>query len=150
MTAEVQSGEALWRALLERARREAQVRAWTQVVPEAFEAGGPDDRPLLAGVRLVVDARALERWAMHLLRAAGVTPADGLDHVRWLAAAVNEDALELGAVAESAGLDRALVRGLAPILALPLLQACGRAWAPRAPAGWDRGWCPVCGAWPAL
>jgi FdhE protein len=151
MRAEVESGEALWRALLEHARREAQGRAWMQAVPDAPDvAGAPDDRPLLAGVRFVVDAQALERWTMRLLRAAGVMPADGLDHVRWLAAAVNEDALELDAVAEGAGLGGPLVRGLAPILALPLLQACGRAWGPRAPAGWDRGWCPLCAAWPAL
>ena len=33
---------------------------------------------------------------------------------------------------------------------MPLLQACRRAWADPAPAAWSRGYCPTCGAWPAL
>lgn len=150
MRAAVDSGEALWRALLEQAGRESQARGWIQAVPEAGDPVAGDDRPLLAGVRFVVDARVLERWGGRVLRAAGAAEPGRVDVVRWLAAAINEDGLELDAVAEGGEVDPAVVRGLAPLLALPLLQACGRAWAPRAPAGWDRGWCPICGAWPAL
>src|SRR5262249_58908485 len=40
---------------------------------------------------------------------------------------------------------------LANILALPLLQAAGRASAPLLEnLAWDAGWCPTCGAWPTL
>ncbi len=141
------SGEALWRGLLERARRESETRAWAPAVPETHRPAA--DRPLLGGARFLVDARVLERWSGRLLQAAG-SATDRIEAARWLAAAVNEDGLELEAVAEGTGLAGALVRGLAPLLALPLLQACGRVWAPRAPVGWNRGWCPVCGAWPAL
>jgi FdhE protein len=151
MRAEVHPGEALWQALLEQACRESRTRAWAEAVPEVHDPLPDGDRPLLAGARFLVDARALERWGAHLLRAAGTAArAERVDHVRWLAAAVNEDGLELDAVAEGGGLDPAVVRGLAPVVALPLLQACGRARAPRTPEGWDRGWCPICGAWPAL
>ena len=36
------------------------------------------------------------------------------------------------------------------LAALPLLHACARALAAHVPPSWQRGWCPVCGAWPAL
>jgi FdhE protein len=33
---------------------------------------------------------------------------------------------------------------------MPLLQACRRAWADLAPGTWAHGYCPICGAWPAV
>jgi len=36
------------------------------------------------------------------------------------------------------------------VAAMPLLQACARRWSSCVSAGWDHGYCPICGAWPAL
>ena len=36
------------------------------------------------------------------------------------------------------------------MIAMPMLQACRRAWAERVPTGWAHGYCPMCGGWPAL
>jgi FdhE protein len=33
---------------------------------------------------------------------------------------------------------------------MPLLQACARRWSSHVPRAWAPGFCPVCGAWPAL
>jgi FdhE protein len=42
------------------------------------------------------------------------------------------------------------LHAIAPTLTLPLLLACGQAWAGRPRADWPHGYCPTCGAWPAL
>ena len=51
---------------------------------------------------------------------------------------------------ENAFSDRGVLRGLAPLIAMPLLHACRRAWARHVPADWSAGYCPICGGWPAL
>ena len=33
---------------------------------------------------------------------------------------------------------------------IPLLHACRRQWSGALPKAWSRGYCPVCGGWPAL
>jgi FdhE protein len=43
-----------------------------------------------------------------------------------------------------------LLRGLASLIAMPMLQSCRRAWAERVPTDWAYGYCPICGGWPAL
>lgn len=173
MAAETTSGSRLlpvldaehpeWRPLLaviKEALREAERPQWARFVP-ALEHSGRGGRPLLDGAVINVDPRLVERWVRHIL---GVATAAGTE-VEPLARRVAEgrlDPLLLFESAVSQDVDRfheatrveedyhGLLRGLASLIAMPMLQHCRRAWTERVPTDWAYGYCPICGGWPAL
>jgi FdhE protein len=63
---------------------------------------------------------------------------------------VAHDVDRLDDIARGVGDARGVLRGLAPLIAMPLLQACRRAWTDQMPGTWPHGHCPICGAWPTL
>jgi FdhE protein len=147
-----------WIEVLGRALREADDPVWQSFVPLARPARA-GNAPLLAEAVIGVDPGAVRRW-VHLLfgTAAGVgystafrmaeTGVGSAEAVAILEAAVCQDAPRLGELAGSA--PSQALRAIAEVAALPLLQACGRRWAGAVPPTWREGYCPVCGAWPAL
>jgi FdhE protein len=72
------------------------------------------------------------------------------DSIRLLAAAVRQDLVEIGALADAAGIDRGALTSIAHLAAFPLLQSCGRLLEDRIPQSWMHGYCPICAAWPIL
>src|SRR2546425_11456281 len=80
---------------------------------------------------------------------AAVT-AGRLDTLALFEAAVSQDVDRLDDLAQVVRDNRGVLRILAPIIAMPMLHACRRAWADRVPTGWASGDCPVCGGWPSL
>ena len=152
-----------WRpllALIKEAMREAERPQWARFVP-ALEHSGRGGRPLLDGAVISVTPRLVERWVRHIL---GVATAAGTE-VEPLARRVVEGRLDPMLLFESAvsqDVDRfhevalveedyhGLLRGLASLIAMPMLQSCRRAWAERVPTDWAQGYCPICGGWPAL
>jgi FdhE protein len=158
------------------AREHPEWRAWLAVMRAALEhARDPDWRdiaitrdpaspagaPWLAGARVEVNGRAARRWLEHLVELAGESsgPAAGrrprdaaIDPTAFLGAALELDLLALEAAGDATGLDAGRARALAHPASLPLLATCAeRAGTdPNRPRGWDHGYCPVCGAWPAL
>lgn len=152
-----------WRRLLvviEEALRETERPQWTRFVP-TLEHPGCSGRPLLDGAVINVAPRPVGRWVRHILAiaaAAGTdveppataTMAGWLDPLSLFEAAVSQDVDRLDELARAHGDDRGVLRGLAPLIAMPMLQACRRAWAERVPTGWAHGYCPMCGGWPAL
>ena len=73
-----------------------------------------------------------------------------LDAPAVLEAAIAADRARLDALAEGIGADRDAFAPVAAVAAMPLLQACARRWSSWVSATWDHGYCPICGAWPAL
>jgi FdhE protein len=73
-----------------------------------------------------------------------------LDGLAVLEAAIAADRERLDAIAGTAGADREAFAAVAAVAAMPLLQACARRWSSHVTASWDHGYCPICGAWPAL
>lgn len=146
-----------WRALLDAARGEAAARCWRQAAPAPADDRRPE-APLLAGAVCVVDVAGARRWIRRLLARAAAQPgpaatlarAGAVDPLAFLAAAVEDDAVRLQTLAAEAGVAAAPLRAVAPLAAMPLLQACGRALERHVPAAWRRGYCPICGAWPTL
>ncbi len=125
-------------------------------------AARPAGAPLLAGALLVVDPSLAARWVGRLLEhaagwsspgAASLAPAASggrLDPLDLLEAAVCQDEARLDALAATTGADPRALAAVGQLAAMPLLQACGRHLAGLVPAAWRQGYCPVCGAWPAL
>jgi FdhE protein len=152
-----------WRPLLvviEEALRETKRPQWMRFVP-TLPPSARDGRPLLDGAVINVAAKPVGRWVRHVLAiAAGagkeVEPVataattGWLDPLRLFEMAVSHDVDGLDELARSHGDDRGVLRGLTPLIAMPMLQACRRASTERAVTGWAHGYCPICGGWPAL
>jgi len=152
-----------WRPLLaviKEALREAERPQWARFVP-ALEHSGRGGRPLLAGAVINIAPRLVGRWVRDILE---VATAAGTE-VEPLATRISAGCLDPVLLFESAlsqGVDRfhevalvdedyhGLLRGLASLIAMPMLQSCRRAWAERVPTDWAYGYCPICGTWPAL
>jgi FdhE protein len=152
-----------WRPLLaviEEAMRETQRPEWARFVP-ALAHSGREGRPLLDGAVINVAPRLVRRWVRQILTAAAAAGTEvkplakavttgWIDPLFLFETAVSQDVHRVDELARFGRDDRGVLRGLAPLIARPMLQACRRAWADRVPAGWAHGYCPICGGWPAL
>jgi FdhE protein len=145
----------VWLDLVGRATREAGEPVWAAAVPYV-DSPTSADRPVLGGAVLRVDRGAAGRWVDELLETAerGAAVRLGaraaLDPLLFLDAAVGRSRTGLETLAASAGAEPRALRALADLVAFPLLQACNRRLAASIAPGWTAGYCPVCGAWPAL
>src|SRR2546426_1686113 len=152
-----------WRPLLlviKEALREAERPQWARFVP-ALEHSGRGGRPLLDGAVINAAPKLIRRWVRHILgiaTAAGteVEPlarrvaAGCLDPLLLFESAVSQDVDRFHEVALVEKDYHGLLRGLASLIAMPMLQNCRRAWAEQVPTDWAHGYCPICGGWPAL
>jgi FdhE protein len=150
-----------WLSLLWQSRREAAAVDWTgaadgsdPAMRTALALRAPDDRHcLLAETAVAVVPSAVARLAYRLLGAGGTGLRTKLRPdlaVALLTAAVEQDDDALAGLALELDVESQRLAAIAPFLAMPLLLACGRAWAAEIPVGWAHGHCPVCAAWPAL
>lgn len=146
-----------WRLLLDVVEDAAGDRDWARAVPAP--GGGEDGQPLLDGVTIRLEAQTLERWTSRLLDTAAASggrastlagAAARIDVLALLRAALTGDDGQTRDLATRAGADAEALSAVAPLLPIPLLRACGAAWAARLPPAWARGYCPICGAWPTL
>jgi len=139
-----------WLTLLETALAESEDGAvWEAAVPSPAPER-PVKAPLLAHTRITLDARATRGWVRRLLTLALPGEARKVDEIALLDAALSHDDEALDALARAGGADPSVLRVAGQMALLPLLQACARRLAPDVPAAWWEGYCPVCGAWPAV
>jgi len=152
-----------WRPLLvliEAAQREAERPHWARFVP-ALEHQGDGGRPLLDGAVISVAPKLIERWVRHILALAAAAGTEVEPLANAVAAGrlnpsllfetgVSQDVDRFHEIARVERDYRGVLRGLASLIAMPMLQTCWRAWAERVPPDWTYGYCPVCGGWPAL
>ncbi len=146
----------VWLGLWREAAREAADPAWRAVEARSAEAAAPP-APRLAGGVVRVPVGPARRWLLRLLDGARGSsgrsrpPADGLDPLGFLAAAVRRDGPALvHAAGATPGLEPPALQAVAELGVLPLLQACARQLAGGVPDGWREGYCPICGAWPTF
>jgi FdhE protein len=118
----------------------------------------PDDKaPLLHRAVVALDTERLAAWTSDLFAAAAPDDArehtarvDRADSVALLQAAIALDSDRLDAIAERRGEDAHRLGAVMQLVAMPILLGCRTALAGEIPRGWTRGYCPVCGAWPAF
>ena len=143
---------ATWLALLDEARRAQDEPFWTRGLP-AVDTLSAGTAPLLHDIVLAVDARRAERFVRRLLErseTAGATRSGPLDAPDLLEAALRQDLSHLDVIAHELGMMPAALQAVAAVAVMPLLHACRRAWTAAWPKAWREGFCPLCGAWPAL
>ncbi len=139
-----------WLGLLEAALGENEAGAmWEASVPTPVTER-PVKAPLLAHSRITLDGRAARGWVRRLLTLTPRVNARRVDGQALLEAALCHDDPRLDALATAAGAEPHVIRVVAQMAALPLLQACARRLASELEATWWEGYCPLCGAWPVV
>jgi FdhE protein len=149
-----------WLTVIEEVLREATDPKWEEFVPGL---PAPDDSkvPLLAGATLALDMTTVARWWERLRRAAYQSGAPKMstlkrakgprvDAATLFTSSLCQNAERLKETAINLGVDPDAFRAVAVLMPVPFLHACGRRWARSIGESWTEGYCPVCGAWPAL
>jgi FdhE protein len=148
-----------WLAVVEVALREAGSDRWDRTVPEVAADRGSD--PLLSGVSVNADEGTLRRFFERLVKIASRngTPKmatlpramrGDLDLAGLLAASVCQDSDRIAEIATASGADPEGLQAVAALVSIPFLQACHRRWGSSVSTAWAKGYCPVCGSWPAF
>jgi FdhE protein len=146
-----------WLRLYTEARAALDAATWVSVYRDASGAIG--ESPLLADATIALDPRRAGHLVRTLLGVIGdgsaaelPAPADVTDDtaISLLGAAVADDTARLGEMAEALDVDSGALGVVAGFAALPVLHACRRSLAAHVAESWARGYCPLCGAWPAL
>jgi FdhE protein len=153
-----------WVKLLDVALQAAESSDWASAVPELPVRTGsawPPYAPLLEGATVRVDGRKVRKLVRDLMRTADHARDDGviwserlrgrrLDAVALLHAAIVRDHDAVQRIAVRVGVEPQALEVIAQLAATPLLHECARRWREHVPSAWTHGYCPICGAWPAL
>ncbi|HEX3179289.1 MAG TPA: formate dehydrogenase accessory protein FdhE [Methylomirabilota bacterium] len=138
-----------WLGLLDVVAAAARDRVWRDAMPDRIDGRAP----ALAGATLRVERDAVQRLIEALFTASGVAglqrAATRTNALELLSASIDLDAARFSSLAEAAGAPASAFAAVAPLVAVPWLQACGERRRNAAAAA-DTAWCPVCGAWAAL
>ena len=137
-----------WLALLDVVADEASQTAWVDAVPSKPSSTAP----ILQGAALAIERAIADRLVRRVFAASDVpalgSAAERTDALAMLEAAVNVDVARLDALAAQIGAPASVIAAVAPLVAMPWLEASGRRLGRTTSV--DGGWCPVCGAWPIL
>lgn len=138
-----------WLELLGIADDEANHPAWaaTGVLPSLSR---PDGAPLVHGATLRIDAARAASLMRRLADAVGIVAALEADACEAIRAAIERDDAVIARLAEKWQLSHDTMTVVAQMAAVPMLGAATRALGADVAHSWQRGYCPVCGAWPAL
>jgi len=147
-----------WLSMVGQTLSEAADPAWEGFVPAISRH--ETQAPALAQAAIVLPIDFLNDWTKRLIRSAVASGTaematlraaekPAMEAVQLFRAALCQDAGKLQQFARESGADDKAFHSVAELLPLPFLQACGRRLPPR-DASWPEGYCPTCGAWPAL
>ena len=156
-----------WLRLVDRALTAAEDPEWQRLAVEP-RADRASDAPLLHGAVLRIDGRRVRRLLRDLLREAEGIGGDAgsarpnrrgelepkqrvrrLAAVSVLKAAIAQDVEGIERAADAAGVDAGRLAVTAQLAATPVLRACAAQIGQHVPESWMKGYCPICGAWPA-
>jgi FdhE protein len=137
-----------WLDLLDVALEESNSHAWDSAVTARAER--PDGAPMMHGSVLRIDGQRAKRLVRRLSDVAGVRGGKGIDPTAAICAAISRDDRALAEMAERCDTSIDSFAIVAQVAAMPLLMAAALTLETRAASSWQRGYCPVCGAWPSL
>jgi FdhE protein len=149
-----------WLAVVQEVLTETGNPEWDAVVPFRNETQ-PSKAPFLARAAITLETRLVRRLLEQLLRIASrsgtpklatLKPAldAEIDTLSLFKASLCQEDEALKRTATALGTDAEAFQAVAALLPIPFLHACNRRWASSKSAGWMEGYCPTCGAWPAL
>lgn len=147
-TANVDPSWQRWLDLVELSVAEAQHPAWSGCVSVRGERA--PDSPLLHQSTLRLDHTRATVFARRLADNLGIVALEAVDQAALIRAAVERDHDSTEMLAGTLAVSADTVAVLTQLCALPLLLNAARTLSPEMSRTWQRGYCPVCGAWPAL
>jgi FdhE protein len=137
-----------WLTLVEFAVAESQRPEWTDCVLPAHSRA--PDSPLLHNATLRIDAEQASRVVTRLAGELGIIDVERVDPLSLILSGIERDAATLDGLASRLAITTDVLAVLAQVSALPLLLNAARKLDPEASRTWQRGYCPVCGAWPSM
>ena len=145
---EVDPGWQLWINLVKTAVAESQHPAWSEAVHvrehRALEA------PLLHEATLRVPSARADEFVMRLAGDLGIVAMERVEPLALILAGVERDSGTLDVLAGKLAVSNDTVAVLAQLSALPLLLGSAHSLGTESSRTWQRGYCPVCGAWPSM
>ncbi len=146
--ASIDPGWQKWVDLVELAVAEAQQPAWSECIQVREER--PLGAPLLHGAVLRVNVNRATEFARRLADNLGIVALEAVDPLALILAGVERDGSTMDVLAGRLAVSTDTVALLGQLCALPLLLNAARTLSPEASRTWQRGYCPVCGAWPSM
>jgi len=137
-----------WIDLLDVALEEASGHAWKSAA--SIRADRRDGAPVMHGAVLRIDAQRAKRLLRRVAELAGVRGSGEIDAVAAIRAAIARDDRALAVLAERCDASVDAFAVVAQVAAMPLLMAVASSLESHDASVWQRGYCPVCGAWPSL
>jgi FdhE protein len=150
-----------WLAVVDETLAEARERSWDAAVPAVSGEQETGKVPLLAASALELEQTLTRRLFERLIWTASRSSSPAMASLEALArsnldvssvfqASVNYDAHRIKEIASAAAADPEAFHAVATLLPMPFLHACNRRWGAAKSESWLNGFCPVCGAWPAV
>jgi len=149
-----------WLAVVEEVLRETGDPQWDALVPTRTEAQRIKV-PLLAETTIQIEEAVISGLLKQLLQTAcrngtskmatlePVARAD-VDSLMLFKASLCRDDDRVKDIATALGADPEALQAVVALVPLPFLHACNRRWTRSIDISWMEGYCPLCGAWPAL
>jgi FdhE protein len=135
-----------WLDLIELAVAESQQPGWSGSV--FVNQQRSPDAPLLHGATVRVDVGRASAFVRQVTQHLGLVTS--VDPLAISLAGIERDTDTLNVLADRLAVSPDNVSVLAQLSALPLLLNASRALSADDSRTWQRGYCPVCGAWPSL
>ena len=105
---------------------------------------------MMHGAAMRVDASRARRLVRRLADIAGIRAAGEINATAAIRAAIARDERALEEMAERCDASLNAFATVAQVASMPLLTAVAQTLESRDANAWQRGYCPVCGAWPSL
>lgn len=141
-------GWKLWLDLVELAVVESRHPAWSGNIHVA--SSRPPEAPLLHGATLHLTTAQAGEFVRRLADQLGFVSPERVDPLALILAGIERDPGTLDVLASRLAVSPDTVAVLAQLAALPLLLNAAQTLPADVSRGWQRGYCPVCGAWPSL
>jgi FdhE protein len=137
-----------WLALVATATAEAQHPSWSGCARIGEDRAG--QAPLLHDATLNVDATRAANLVRQLADHFGVVAIEKVDPLALILGGVERDRDTIERLAGKLAIPYDTVAVCCQLTALPLLINAVRLLSTEGALKWQRGYCPVCGAWPSL
>jgi FdhE protein len=137
-----------WIALVELAVAESRQPAWRDTVRGLGDRS--PDAPFLHGATLHVNANRAAKFTCLLAEKLGIVTTHVADSQALIRAGIERDPVALETLAGALAVSADTVAVYAQLSATPLLLNIPGTLSVEALRDWQRGYCPVCGTWPAM
>lgn len=137
-----------WSDLVDLAVEESKHPAWTACV--SARANRPPDAPMLHGAFVRAPGDRAATFVTGLVRQAGILAVEAADPVALMRIGIERDARATEALATRLAVPADTCALVGQLGALPLLLNASRRLNADVARTWQRGYCPVCGAWPSM